>query len=191
MLQLIIGLVLFFGPHSISIVAPAWRDRMHARWGETPWKGLYSVVSIVGFLLIIGGYGAAREVATDLYVPPQWLKHVSALLMLPVFPLLLAAILPGRLKAFAKHPLLAATTFWALAHLIANGSAADVLLFGSFLVWAIADRLSLKRRPQREAPALPKSKANDVIAIVGGLAIYVLFVMWLHAKLFGVQAFAG
>lgn len=191
MLQLIIGLVLFFGSHSVSIVAPAWRDRMHARLGENAWKALYSVVSIAGFLVLIWGYGLARSDPTVLYVPPHWLYYVSALLMLPVFPLLIAAFLPSRLATFARHPLLAATKFWALAHVLVNGSLADVLLFGSFLAWAAADRISLKRRPQRAIPTLPASKANDAIAILGGLALYVLFATWLHVKLTGVAVFIG
>jgi uncharacterized membrane protein len=184
--RLVIGLLVFFGVHSIAIVAPAWRDRMDARLGHNAWRGIYSVLSIVGFVLIISGYGLARMTPTVLYSPPHWLHYLSAVLMLPVFPLLIAAYLPSRLGTFARHPLLAATKFWALAHLLTNGTVADVLLFGSFLVWAVADRISLKHRPPKAIPALPASKANDAIAILVGLALYALFLTGLHARLFGV-----
>jgi len=183
---LILGLVLFLGMHAIAIVAPAWRDRMAARMGEWPWKGVYSVVSIIGFVLIIRGYSTARGVAPLLYVPPEEMRFLAVGLMLPVFPLLFAAYLPARIKAATKHPMLLATMLWALAHLLSNGSAADVLLFGGFLVWAIADRISVARRPPRAIRTAPTRLINDVIAIVLGLAVYAAFVVWLHARLFGV-----
>jgi uncharacterized membrane protein len=183
---LIAGLVIFLGVHSVSIFAPAWRDSMSARLGEQPWKILYSVASLIGFVLIVKGYALARQDPVFLYEPPFWMRHVSALLMLPVFPLLLATYFPGRIKAAVKHPMLTATKAWALAHLLANGTLADVLLFGGFLVWAVADRISVGKRTPRPAPAAPPSKLNDVIAVVGGLAIYALFVFWAHQRLFGV-----
>lgn len=187
MFPLIVGLVLFFGSHSVSIVAEPWRDRMVARFGPGPWKALYSVVAIAGFVLIVHGYRAARSVPTDLYTPPAWLAHVSAALMLLVFPLLLAAYLPGRIKRATGHPLLAATKIWAFAHLLANGTLADVLLFGSFLVWAVADRVSFRRRAPRSVPAAPVTRFNDAIAVAGGLAIYAVFVFWAHQAWFGVS----
>jgi uncharacterized membrane protein len=115
------------------------------------------------------------------------MRHLSALIMLPVFPLILAAYLPGRIKAALKHPMLAGVKFWALAHLLANGMLADVLLFGSFLAWAVADRISFKRRVVRPIQTAPPSKMNDVIAVVAGLAIYVAFVLWLHTWMIGVS----
>jgi len=184
---LIAGLVLFFVPHSISIVNSPWRDRAAARIGERPWQGIYSLVAIAGFVLIVWGYGLARQDPVILYVPPVWLRHVALLLMIFVFPLFLAAYLPGRIKAVTKHPMLAATKIWAFAHLLANGTLADVVLFGSFLAWAVADRISMKHREQRPVPGAPPSKYNDLIAVVGGLALYVAFVLWLHAWLFGVS----
>jgi len=183
---LLIGLAVFFGIHSIAIVAPAWRNGMAAKLGEIPWKGLYALVSITGFVVMLWGYGQARLDPVILYSPPFWLRHVTALLMLPVFPMLLAAYLPGRIKSVLKHPMLAATKLWALAHLLANGALADVLLFGCFLVWAVAVRISLKRRPARAIPGAPPSKLNDVIAVVLGLMIYVAFVLWLHVRWIGV-----
>jgi uncharacterized membrane protein len=186
MSYLIIGLVLFLGVHSVAIVASDWRDRTLARMGEGPWKGLYSVISIAGFVLLIWGYGVARQTPAVLYMPPAWTRHVSAVLMLPVFPLLLAAYLPGRIRAALKHPMLASVMLWAFAHLIANGMLADVLLFGGFLVWAVADRLSMKRRPVRIIRTAPPTGFNDLIAVIVGLALYAVFVLWLHAKWFGV-----
>ena len=185
MLKLVTGLVIFLGVHSIRVLAPAWRERMVARLGAAPWKGLYSVASLVGFVLIVGGYAAARIDPVVLYQPPSWLRHVSMLLMLPVFPLLLAAYLPGRIKAAVKHPMLTATKAWALAHLLANGMLADVLLFGGFLAWAVLDRISAGKRPQPVTSA-PASVRNDVIAVVVGLALYAVFAMWAHPRLIGV-----
>jgi uncharacterized membrane protein len=187
MLYLVLGLVLFLGMHSVEIFSSTLRANAIARMGERPWKALYAVVSIVGFVLIIWGYGQARQDPILLYAPPVWMRHLSALIMLPVFPLLLAAYLPGRIKTALKHPMLAAVKFWALAHLLANGMLADVLLFGSFLAWAVADRISFKRRVVRPIHTAPPSKLNDVIAVVAGLAIYVVFVMGLHLRLFGVS----
>jgi uncharacterized membrane protein len=190
MTYLIIGLLLFFGIHSIGIVAPAWRDRTAARLGDPTWKAVYSLLSVIGFVLMVQGYGLARLDPTILYTPPLWLRHVAALLMLPVFPLLLAAYLPGRIKTAVKHPMLTATKAWSLAHLLVNGTVADVLLFGGFLAWAVADRIAAgKRTAQRRTPGAPSSKLNDVIAVIGGLALYVVFVAWAHQRFIGVPPF--
>ncbi len=185
MTYLVLGLVLFLGVHSVSIVSPAWRYARAAAMGEGAWKGLYTLASIVGFVLLIYGYGLARQEPVVLYTPPAALRHIAMLLMLPVFVLLLAAYLPGRIKRAAKHPMLLAVKLWALAHLLVNGNLADVLLFGGFLLWAAADRVSMKHRVQRPLPGAPASPMNDVIAIVAGLAIYALFVFWAHTALIG------
>jgi uncharacterized membrane protein len=187
MLWLVIGLVAFLGAHSLSIVAPAWRDAQVARRGEGAWKGLYSVVSLVGLVLIVVGYGATRQAPVLLWNPPVWTRHLAALLMLPVFVCFLAAYLPGRIKTALKHPMLVAVKLWALAHLLANGTLADVLLFGGFLAWAVADRISLKRRTPRPVPGAPPGPASDVIAVIAGLAIYAVTVLWAHQWLFGVS----
>ena len=181
---LIFGLVVFFAAHSVSIVNERWRDGMVARLGELPWRGLYS---LVGFVLIVWGYGLARQDPIVLYLPPLWLRHVALLLLLFVFPLLLAAYFPGRIKSVTKHPMLVATKLWGVAHLLANGTLADVLLFGGFVVWAVADRISMNRRNQRAIPGAPPSRFNDLVAVGGGLALYVVFVLWAHAWLFGVS----
>jgi uncharacterized membrane protein len=185
---LIAGLVLFLGVHSVAIIAPSFRTRTIQRMGEGAWKGLYALISSAGFVLICYGFGLARQAPVVLYSPPTWLRHLAFLVMLPVFPLLIAAYLPGRIKTAAKHPMLAAVKFWAFAHLLANGSLADVLLFGGFLAWAVVDRISVKRRamPQvlRTAPPGPW---NDAIAVVLGLAVYALLIGWAHVRLFGVS----
>lgn len=188
MLLFIAGLVIFLGVHSIAIVAPAWRDAQLAQRGEAAWKGLYSVVSILGFALLIYGYGIARQAPVVLYTPPAAMRHIALALMIPVFPLLLAAYLPGRIKSAAKHPMLLAVKIWAAAHLLANGTLVDVLLFGSFLAWAVLDRIAVKRRAvPRVVPGAPPSALNDAIALIAGLALYVAFVMRVHLWMIGVS----
>jgi uncharacterized membrane protein len=187
MALLIIGLVIFLGMHSIAIVSPDFRNRMLSKLSEGGWKGLYAVLSLVGLVLIIYGFGAARQTPVVLYTPPSWMRHVTFLLMLPVFPLIAAAYLPGRIKAALKHPMLAAVKFWALAHLLSNGTLADVLLFGGFLAWAVVDRISLKRRPPQTLRTAPAGRFNDAIAVLVGLAVYALFIGWAHVRLFGVS----
>lgn len=185
---LVVGLILFFGIHSVSIVAPAWRDAQVERRGERLWKGIYALVSLVGLIVLIHGYGVARQSPVVLYTPPPALRHVALLLMLPVFPLLFAAYLPGRIQRAAKHPMLLAVKFWAAAHLLANGTLADVVLFGAFLAWAVADRISVRRRavPHR-VPGAPPGVLNDVAALVGGLVVYVVFLFRAHVWLTGVS----
>lgn len=188
MTELVAGLILFLGVHSVSIIAPAWREAQIARHGERVWKGVYALVSLAGLLLLIHGYGVARQTPWLLYSPPMPLRHVALLLMVPVFPLLFAAYLPGRLQRMAKHPMLLAVKFFATAHLLANGSLADVLLFGAFLAWAVADRISVKRRAvPRQVPGAPPSPLNDVVAVVGGLMVYAAFVLWVHVWMIGVS----
>jgi uncharacterized membrane protein len=138
-------------------------------------------------LVILYGFHLARHVPVVLYMPPAWTRYVTLLLMLPVFPLLFAAYLPGRIKTTMKHPLLAAVLFWALAHLLASGLFADVLLFGAFLLWAICDRISFRGRPPQVIHTAPPGRFNDLTAVVAGLALYVFFIMWAHVRLFGVS----
>ena len=188
MTTLILGLVLFLGMHSISIVAEPLRNRLAAK-SELGWKAVYGLVSIAGIVLIAQGYADARMTSAILYTTPQWMNHVMALLMLPVFILFFAPYLPGRISTAAKHPQLVAVKLWALSHLLVNGSVADIVLFGAFLAWAVIDRISLKRRTPRPLPGLPKANGNDFIAILLGLVTYVAFTMWLHERLIGVAPF--
>jgi uncharacterized membrane protein len=191
MALLIAGLVLFLGIHSISIVAPSLRDRLHARFGEIGWKLLYSVIALVGFVLLVKGYAMAREAPVLLYSPPGWTRHLIATLMLPVFPLLFAVYLPGRIKALAGgHPMLVATKLWATAHLLGTTTLADAVLFGAILAWAVADFISVRRRPARTLRSAPPGRFNDAIALVGGLGFYVVFALKLHLWLIGIAPFA-
>jgi uncharacterized membrane protein len=186
MLMLVAGLILFFGPHSVAVVAPRWRARvqMHLRAGT--WKGVYSLISAAGLALLIFGFARARATPVVLYVSPAWLHYVTWLMMLPVFPLLFAAYLPGRIRTAARHPMLAAVKIWATAHLLVNGTLADVLLFASFLVWAIVVRISLKHRVPAPVPAAPPARYNDLIALLVGIGLYALFIYRLHALIIGV-----
>lgn len=192
MTYLVLGLVLFLGAHSLPMFASA-EAGLKIRLGEAAFKGIFSVVSAVGVVLIVIGYGSARlEGPALLYDPPVWIAHLVMLLMLPVFILLLSTYLPGKIKAAAKHPMILAVKIWAFAHLLANGDAASVLLFGGFLAWAVADRISLKRRGKRGGVAVGEgSTRNDIAAIVGGLAVYALFVWQLHSWLIGVPILQG
>jgi uncharacterized membrane protein len=183
--RLILGLAVFFGVHSISLLALPWRNRVAERLGTRTWQGVYSIAAIAGLYLLVSGYGAARVSDAVLYATPPAFRYIAALLMLPTFSLALASVIPGRIRTAAKHPLLLATMLWAAAHLLTNGSVADLLLFGIFLVWAVAVRISLEHRPARPIRVLPSSPANDVIVVVGGLALYAIFMFWLHARLFG------
>lgn len=193
MTLLIAGLVLFLGIHSLQIVAPGLRARAVAKLGVNGWKGVYSLIAIAGFVLMCIGYGEARITSPVwLWLPPKGLRHLALLLMLPVFPLLLAAYLPGRIRSATKHPMLVATKLWALSHILVNGGLHDLLLFGGFLAWAVADRISVKRRATvTSPPGAPASRWNDGVVVLGGLALYVLFVGGLHKLLIGVSPVAG
>ncbi len=189
MLLLLSGIVLFFGIHSVSIFALPLRDRLAAK-SPMGWKAIYAVASLIGLVLMAKGYADLRVTPTLLYASPVWLRHVAALLLLPVFILFIAPYFPGRISTAAKHPQLLAVKLWAVSHLLVNGMLADVLLFGSFLAWAVIDRISLKRRTYRPVPAMPYSGTNDIIVVVVGLAIYLATVFWLHEALIGVRPFA-
>ncbi|MGK0298591.1 MAG: putative membrane protein [Gammaproteobacteria bacterium] len=188
MIEFIIGVVLFFGIHSVSIFALSYRNRI-AEKKEYVWKGIYSLVSIVGLVLLVRGYGDIRISATVYYVPPIWMRHIASLLILPVFVLLMAPYFPSRINKVIKHPQLVAIKLWAMAHLLVNGSSADLLLFGAFLIWAVVNRISVKRRPIREVPHIPESNINFVIVVVVGIGLYMVFAVLLHGPLIGVKPF--
>jgi uncharacterized membrane protein len=186
MTEFLSGLILFLGVHSISIVAYGWRDRAADRIGLRAWQGIYALIALLGLILIIRGYGDLRGQTAYLYSLPRWVHGISMVLMLPVFPLLLATYLPGMVRTAAKHPMLIAVKLWAVAHLLANGTVVDVLLFGSILVWAVADRISLKRRPARQSASAKPGQWNDLIVVVGGLMIYSLMIQFGHQLLIGI-----
>lgn len=186
MLVLIIGIVVFLGIHSVRILAPGFRDRQIAA-GEGRWKGIYSLVALVGLVLIVWGYSMARLTAPILYEPPIFMRHINLLLMYFSFVFLVASQMPaGRIKAAVKHPMLLAVKIWAFGHLLANGDLAALLLFGSFLVWAIVDRISVKRRG--DMGPKPGPVTWDIAVIVVASILYALFVWRLHLWLFGVPA---
>lgn len=189
MTKLLIGLLIFFGIHSMSVIALPLRDRLAAK-SALSWKVFYSIASVLGIVLIVMGYGELRAEPTILYTTPFWMRYVAAVLLLPFFVFFLASLLPGRIQARLKNPLLIAVKTWALAHLLVNGALADVLVFGSFLFWAVAVRLSMKNRAPRHYPRAPQSPANDAIVLIAGLALYVATVLWLHEWLFGVPVIA-
>lgn len=188
---LILGLALFLGVHSVNLFAPGWRQRQVDKLGEGPWKGLYSLVSLAGLALIVWGYSLARGDMVWLWVPPAGLRHVASLLMLVAFVLLVAAYVPGtHVKARVGHPMLLAVKTWALAHLLSNGTLADLFLFGGFLAWAVALYIVLRKRDRAAGKAYPAvSAARDGVAVVIGVALWMAFAFFLHHWLFGVAPF--
>ena len=191
MTYLILGLILFLGIHSIRIFANDFRTSAIARIGLNPWKGIYSVASLAGFVLICYGYGLSRGEPGMLWVPPRWTNHVAALLMLISFILLAAAYVPGnRIKARVGHPMVLGVKVWAFAHLLANGRIGDVVLFGAFLAWAVEAYISLRRRDRAAGTVyVTRGASRDIIAVVAGVAAYLVFVLWLHLWLIGVKPF--
>jgi uncharacterized membrane protein len=189
MTVLILGLILFLGVHSVRIFAEGWRTAQIRQRGEGAWKGLYSVASIVGFGLIIWGYGLARAEPTVLWAPQLWARHLAALLMIFAFILLVAAYVPKNgIKSWVRHPMVLGVKVWALAHLLANHTLADLLLFGSFLVWAVLDFRAARQRDRAGQVRYPASTLVGTLgAVVGGLVAWALFAFWLHLWLFGVR----
>lgn len=185
---LILGLILFLGVHSVGLVADDWRKQRVLHWGLRSWKLLFALVSLAGLVLIIWGYAQARLAPQWLWISPVWTRHLASLLTIPAFILLVATYVPAtHIKARVGHPMLLGVKFWALAHLLANGSVADVILFGSFLVWAVFSFIVLRRRDRAAGRSYPaKSGMRDAIAIVVGLGLWVLFAFGLHQMLIGV-----
>ncbi len=189
MTLLILGLILFLGVHSVRIVADGWRTKMLANGGEKTWKLGYTVVSLLGFALVIWGYGQARLTPTVLWAVPAWGSKATGALMLASLVLLAGAYVPGsKIKAVAHHPMLWGVLVFALAHLLANNTLADVLLFGGFGLWAALDLMSCYARDRaagvQYAAAKPGMMAINVMA---GLAVWAAFAFWLHVVLIGVS----
>ena len=188
---LVFGLIIFLGVHSVRIVADDWRSAQIARWGEMTWKGMYSLASVVGLGLIIWGYGLARADPVVIWSPPIWSRHLASLLTLPAFVLLVAAYVPGnRIKAAIGHPMIVGIKLWALAHLLANGNLADLVLFGSFLVWAAFSFRTARVRDRVNSKSYPVGPLSRTwVVVASGLIAWTLFSMVLHLPLIGVRPF--
>jgi uncharacterized membrane protein len=190
---LILGLLLFLGMHSTRIVAEGWRTRLIAQRGPLLWKGLYTLVSLLGLGLIVWGYGQARLTPQVLWASPLWTRHLAGLLMLVAMVLLVATYVPrNSLKARLHHPMVLAVKVWALAHLLANNTLADLLLFGAFLLWAVLDFRAARQRDRAAALRYPAGRAAGTAAtLVLGVALWALLAFWGHALLFGVRPFGA
>jgi uncharacterized membrane protein len=191
MTYMIIGIILFLATHSVRMFADGWRSRIIAAIGEPKWKGVYSLLSLAGFVLLVWGYGEARLAPMVLYNPPLFTRHIAGLLMLLSFILLAAANVPGNaIKAGIGHPMVAGVKVWAFAHLLANGTLADVLLFGSFLAWAIVNFAASRKRDRAAGVNYPRGDAKQLVLTIGaGTAMWAVFAFWLHRILIGVAPF--
>lgn len=197
MMLMVVGLFVFFAIHLLPTQVDLRRGVIE-RFGEGAYKGFFAVVALVGLVLIVIGYGKLQDPALagknpQLWYPPVWTRHIALLLMIPALILLVAAYVPSNIKRIVGHPMLAAIKFWALAHLLANGDLASVVLFGSFLAYGVFDRISVKRREAafgRKAAAAG-GVTGDLIAIAAGLGLYVAFLFFLHEWLFGVAPLPG
>jgi len=191
MIYLILGLILFLGVHSTRIVADGFRTRTVARSGLMPWKGVYALVSIAGFVLLVWGYGQARYDSAVLYNPPQFMRHIAGLLMLVSLVLVAAAYVPrNHIKASLGHPMFAGVKLWAFAHLLSNGRLADVVLFAAFLVWAIVGFIVSRKRDRAAGVVYPAGNAvGTVLTVIAGVGGWVVLVAGLHLWLIGVRPF--
>jgi uncharacterized membrane protein len=189
---LIIGLAVFIGGHAFVTRRDA-RAALIARIGEWPYKGLFSLVSLLGLVLIVWGFAHYRaEGLIHVWSPPTWMRHVTVALVWPAAILVTAASIPGDLKRTLKHPMLAGIKLWALAHLLSNGDLGGIILFGSILAWAVFDRITLKRRTDAGAPPIPiGGRRNDVIAIVVGTILYLALGLVFHPLFIGIPVFGG
>lgn len=191
MMLLIVGLILFLGVHLLP-TSPELRAGLQARLGTNGYKAIFSLLSLAGLIVIVLGYHKLQLHPGKnpiLWNPPEWTRHFAAGLMLPAMVLLVASVIPSRIRTTIRHPMLSAIKIWALAHLISNGDLGGVLLFGSFLAFAVYDRISVKRRGALGplGNAKPPSVVNDVIVIVLGVALYAALLFGGHAWLFGVS----
>ena len=191
MTALILGLVLFLGAHSVRIFAEPWRRGVRARVGENAFKGVYSVVSLLGFGILIWGFGQARQQPVVLWPAMTWARHLAALLMLVSFVLLAAAYVPrNMIKGRLHHPMVLGVKTWAFAHLLANNTLADLLLFGSFLVWSVFNFGAARARDKAAGAVYAAGTAGATVTtvVVGALA-WAVFAFWAHGWLIGVRPF--
>jgi len=189
---LILGLVIFLGVHSVRVFAEDWRTRTRARLGENAFKGLYSLLSVAGFVLIIYGYSAARQQPIALWsAPPVAFRHVASLLTLFAFVLLVATYVPGNsIKARLHHPMVLAVKVWAFSHLIVNNTLADLLLFGGFLLWAVLNFRAARARDRAAGTVYaPGRMAPTLVSVVVGIAAWAGFAFWAHGAWIGVRPF--
>jgi uncharacterized membrane protein len=190
MAALVLGLVLFLGLHSTRIFAEGWRTQTMESFGEKEYKLLYSVLSIAGFALLVWGYGLARHDPVILWnQPPVWTRHLASLLTLVAFVLLVAAYVPGNaIKAKLRHPMILGVKVWALAHLVSNNTLADLVLFGSFLLWAVLDYRAARRRERTLATVITQGPmSRTILTVVVGMVAWAVFAMWAHRVLIGVS----
>ena len=189
---MILGLAVFIGAHGFTTFRTS-RAAAVARLGEGTYKVLYSIVSLIGLVLICWGFARYRATGwIDVWYPPAWTRHVVVTLMWPASICLVAAYIPGDIKRVLKHPMLVAIKLWAFAHLIANGDLGSIILFGSILAWAVFDRITLKRRSDAGGPPIPLGgRRNDVIAVVVGTILYLALGFLIHPYVIGVPAMSA
>lgn len=188
MLPLILGLLLFFAVHLVP-TSPSLKDGLVERFGPGAYRAVFAVLALIGFVLIVVGYHKLQLMPGKnpiLWNPPSWTRHIAFLLMLPAMIALVAAFVPSRIRTALKHPMLVAIKAWALSHLLVNGDLGALVLFGSFLAFAVYDRISVKRRPGAGPPPAPASAINDVFVVVGGVLLFAAILFWGHGALIGV-----
>ena len=191
MMVLVVGLILFLGVHLVP-TSPELRDGLKERIGEVPYKVIFSLLSLIGFVVIVLGFHKLQLHPGKnpvLWDPPTWTRHIAVALMLPAMIFLVASVIPSRIRTAVRHPMLIGIKTWAFAHLIANGDLGALLLFGSFLAFAVYDRISVKKRGAQGplGNATPSSPINDVIVIVVGVALYAALLYGGHQWLIGVS----
>ena len=189
MAWLVLGLVLFLGVHSVRVFADGWRSRTIAQMGEMPWKGLYTLASIVGLALVVWGFGQARAQPVQVWAPPMGLRHLASLLTLLAFILIAAAYVPGNhFKARFGHPMVLGVKTWALAHVLANGNLAHLVLFGAFLAWSVMLFVASRRRDRLAGTVYPAGRAGATVGtVVAGVIGWAAFAFWLHGLLIGIR----
>ena len=186
---LVLGLVIFIGVHSIRIVAGPWRAAQIERLGPRAWRGAFALLSILGFVLIVYGYGLSRRYPVPIWLPPFWMAHVTALLTAIAFIMIVAAYVPGNhFKRALGQPFVSGVALWAFAHLLANGTLNDIILFAVFLVWGLFELRGENRRDREAGVVYPPGQVSrDAIVVVVGLVAWAVFAFWLHGVLIGVR----